>query len=255
MRQNIIKTEKEIEIMAEGGKRLAFILDILAKSVSAGMETRELDDIAFKMIKEAGCKPAFLGYKPGGAKKGYPATSCISVNENVVHGIPSNYVIKDGDLVKIDLGLIYKKYYSDAAVTVGIGAVGIKNRKLIETTKKAMELGIKEARPGNTLGDIGYAIEHHVKANGFSTVDLLTGHGIGRALHEEPHVYNFGEKGEGRQLAAGMVIAIEPMVAAGSGRVRQNKDDSFTMADGSMSAHFESTVAIMKKGPVILTRI
>lgn len=241
--------------MAEAGRRLADILDFLAKSAKAGMKTKELDEIGFRMIKEAGCKPAFLDYRSRGTKKGYPATACVSVNENVVHGIPSDYVIKDGDIVKIDLGLIHKKFYVDAAVTVGIGGIGIKNRKLIEATKKAMELGINEARPGNTLGDIGFAIEHHVKSCGFSIVDLLTGHGIGRELHEEPHVYNFGKKGTGEKLVAGMVIAIEPMVAVKSGKVIQNKDDSFTMADGSMSAHFESTVAITEKGPVVLTKI
>lgn len=251
----IIKTEKEIEIMAEAGRRLAHILAFLEKSVKAGMRTNELDAIAFKMIKEAGCKPAFLNYRPRGAKKGYPATVCVSINENVVHGVPSDYIIKDGDIVKIDLGLIHERFYSDAAVTVGIGAIGIKNRKLIETTKKAMELGIKEARPGNTIGDIGYAIEHHVKSNGFSIVDLLTGHGVGRELHEEPSIYNFGKKGEGKKLVAGMVIAIEPMVAAGKGKVIQKNDDSFDMADGSMSAHFENTIAIMESGPVILTKI
>jgi len=250
----ILKTNKEIEIMAEAGRMLANVLNFLTKTASAGMKTKELDEIAYKMIREAGCKPAFLDYRSRGTKKGYPATVCISVNENVVHGIPSGYAIKEGDIVKIDLGLIHKKFYVDAAVTVGIGGIGIKNRKLIETTKKAMELGIKEARPGNTLGDIGYAIEHHVKSNGFSIVDLLTGHGIGRELHEEPHVYNFGKKGEGEKLVAGMVIAIEPMVAVGSGKVIQNKDDSFTMADGSMSAHFENTVAITEKGPVVLTK-
>lgn len=241
--------------MAEAGKRLAYILDILAKTAVAGIKTKDLDDIAYRMIKEAGCNPAFLNYRPHGAKKGYPATVCVSVNENVVHGLPSDYVIKDGDIVKIDLGLIHKKFYSDAALTVGIGAIGIKNRKLIETTKKAMELGIKEAYPGNTLGDIGFVIEHRVKSNGFSIVDLLTGHGIGRSLHEEPSVYNFGRRGEGKKLEAGMVIAIEPMVAAGNGKVLQGKDDSFYMADGSMSAHFENTVAITEKGPVVLTKI
>ncbi len=250
----ILKTAKEIEIMAEGGQKLAIVLDFLVKAAKAGMKTKELDNIAFKMIKEAGCKPAFLDYRPHGTKKGYPATACISVNENVVHGIPSGYVIKEGDIVKIDLGLIHKGFYADAAATVGIGGIGIKNRKLIEATKRAMELGVKEARPGNTIGDIGYAIEHHVKSNGFSIVDLLTGHGIGRDLHEEPHVYNFGKKSQGEKLVAGMVIAIEPMVSIGSGKVIQNKDDSFTMADGSMSAHFENTVAITEKGPVVLTK-
>src|SRR3989338_583525 len=215
MSKIFIKSPVEIEIMAEAGEKLARVLDFLAKNVKAGMKTNELDEIAFKMIKEAGCEPAFLNYRPSGAKKAYPATACVSVNEVVVHGVPSNYIIKDGDIVKIDLGLKHKGFCADSAVSVGIGAIGIKNRRLIETTKKAMELGINEARPGNTLGDIGFAIEHHVKSNGFSIVDLLTGHGIGRELHEEPYVYNFGEKGVGERLKVGMVIAIEPMVAIG----------------------------------------
>jgi len=253
MTESKIKTEKEIEIMAEAGKRLAGVLDFLAKSVKAGMRTAELDEIAFNMIKEAGCRPAFLNYKPHGARKAYLATVCVSLNEVVVHGVPSDYIIKDGDIVKIDLGLIHKGLYADTAVTVGIGAIGIKNRKLIETTKRALELGIEEARPGNTLGDIGFAIERHVKANGFSVVELLTGHGIGRELHEDPYVYNFGKRGEGDELKAGMVIAIEPMVAAGKGRLKQLKDDSFAVADGSMTAHFEHTVAITEDGPRVLT--
>ncbi len=241
--------------MAEAGKRLARVLDFLTKSVKAGIRTNELDEIAFKMIKEADCEPAFLNYKPHGARKVYQATACVSINEIVVHGVPSDYVIKDGDVVKIDLGLIHKGFYADAAVSVGIGAIGIKNRKLIETTKKALELGIEEARPGNTLGDIGFVIEQHVKANGFSIVELLTGHGIGRELHEDPYVYNFGKRGEGDELKEGMVIAIEPMVAAGNGKLKQLKDDSFATADGSISAHFEHTVAITKNGPRVLTKI
>lgn len=241
--------------MAEAGKKLARILDFLAKSTKVGIRTAELDNAAFKMIKEAGCEPAFLNYKPHGAKKAYQATVCVSINEVVVHGVPSDYVIKDGDVVKVDIGLIHKGFYSDAAVSVGIGAVGIKNRNLIETTKKALELGIKEAKPGNTLGDIGFVIEQHVKANGFSIVELLTGHGIGRELHEDPYVYNFGKRGEGYELKEGMVIAIEPMVAAGKGKLKQLKDDSFATVDGSFTAHFEHTVAITKNGPRILTKL
>lgn len=245
--------------MAEAGKKLAVVLDFLVKSVKAGIRTNELDDIAFKLIKEAGCKPAFLNYKPHGAKKAYPATVCVSINEVVVHGVPSDYVIKDGDVVKIDIGLIHKGFYADAAVSVGIGAIGIKNRNLIETTKEALELGINEARPGNTLGDIGFVIEQHVKANGFSVVELLTGHGIGHELHEDPYVYNFGKRGEGDELKEGMALAIEPMVAAspppGGGKLKQLKDDSFATADGSFTAHFEHTVAITKDGPRILTKI
>ncbi len=241
--------------MAEAGRRLAVILDFLAKSAKPGVKPADLDKTALKMIKDAGCQPAFLGYKSRGSKKGYPATTCISVNENVVHGIPSNIPIKDGDVVKIDIGLVHKGFCVDHAVTVGIGEIRPIDEKLIEITRKAMELGTEEARPGNTLGDIGFAIEQCVKSAGFSIVEKLTGHGIGRELHEDPHVYNFGKRGEGEKLVAGMVIAIEPMVAVGSGKVIQNGDDSFTMADGSMSAHFENTVAITENGPRVLTEI
>lgn len=241
--------------MAEAGRMLAVILDTVSKSARAGMKTKELDEAARKMIRDAGCEPAFLNYKPSGAKKAYPATACVSVNDTVVHGIPSDYVIKDGDLVKIDLGLKHKGFCVDAAVTVGIGEISLREKELIETTKRALELGINEAWPGKTLGDIGFAIENHVKSKRFSIADLLTGHGIGRDLHEEPHVYNFGRKGKGQKLIAGMVIAIEPMVAMGSGNLKQLKDDSFATADGSISAHFENTVAITENGPRVLTKI
>ena len=241
--------------MAEAGKILAGVLDFLAKNAKVGMRADELDDIAFRMIKKAGCEPLFLGYRPNGAKKAYPATACVSVNEVVVHGVPSDYVIKNGDIVKIDLGLKYKGFCSDAAVTVGIGEISSREKELIETTRKALELGINEACPGKTLGDIGCAIERSVKAGGFSIVDLLTGHGIGRELHEDPYVYNFGKRGEGDELKEGMVIAIEPMTALGKGRLKQLPDDSFATADGSVSAHFEHTVAITKDGPRVLTRI
>lgn len=241
--------------MAEAGKRLASVLEASAKSVRAGMKTKEIDELSNRLIREAGCEPAFLNYRPHGAKKAYPATACVSVNEVIVHGVPSDYVIKSGDIVKIDLGLKHEGFYVDAAVTVGVGAIDAKKKELIETTKKALELGIEEARPGRTLGDIGFAIEHCVKAKGFSVVDLLTGHGVGRDLHEDPYVYNSGRRGEGEELKEGMVIAIEPMVAAGKGRIKQLDDDSFATADGSASAHFEQTLAITKNGPKVLTRI
>mgnify|MGYP001579369290 FL=1 len=241
--------------MAEAGKRLASILEISAKNICVGMKTMEIDEMSNKLIKEAGCEPAFLNYRPHGAKKSYPATACVSVNDTVVHGIPSDYIIKDGDLVKVDLGLRHKGFFVDSAVTGGAGEMNADKKKLIETTKKALELGIKEAWPGKTLGDIGFAIENFVKVGGFSVVDLLTGHGIGRDLHEEPHVYNFGCRGEGDILKLGMVIAIEPMVAAGKGKLKQLDDDSFATADGSLTAHFEHTVAITKNGPIVLTKI
>ncbi len=250
-----IKTEKEIKLMAEAGRRLGAILHTLSGEVRAGMSMKVLDQRSFELIKQAGCKPAFLGYQPSGAQKPYPATLCVSLNDVVVHGVPTDDIIRDGDLVKLDLGLVYKGWYADAAVTVGIGSLDPKKRSLIETTKKALELGIKEAAPGKTLGDIGFAIEQLIHSKKFSIVDMLTGHGIGRQLHEEPAVYNFGSRNRGERLEAGMVFAIEPMVAAGSGKVRQLEDDSFATADGSLAAHFEHTVAITEQGPVVLTKI
>jgi methionyl aminopeptidase len=250
-----LKTPEEIEIMAEGGRRLAEVIRELKQSVRAGMTTLELDTFAFALIKEAGAKPAFLHYRPYGAKKAYPFTLCASINDVVVHGQPSSYVIKDGDLVKLDLGLIYEKLYLDSAVTVGVGEVSSAAKKLIAVTEESLGAGIKEAKPGNTVGDIGAAIEKVITKKGFSVVEGLTGHGIGEALHEDPPIFNFGRKGRGMDLEVGMVIAIEPMVAIGRGAIVQRPDEGYGTADGSLSAHFEHTIAITEKGPRILTKI
>lgn len=249
-----IKTDKELELMAEAGRRLAQVMAELKKLPRIGVKTNEIDLEAKRLIEEAGCKPAFLGYTPGGAGHPYPATICASVNEGVVHGLPSDYALKDGDILKLDLGLIYQGLYSDMAVTLGIGGVSKADQKLISVTREALEKGIAAAKSGNTLGDIGFAIESHVKANGFSVVDALTGHGIGRELHEDPYVFNSGKPGEGKKLYPGMVLALEPMVSAGKAKVRQLKDDSFITADKSMAAHFEHTIAITEKGTKILTQ-
>lgn len=254
-----LKTPAEIELMAEAGKRLAEILAALAEEVKSGIVAKFLDVKSLALIKKAGCEPAFLGYHPYGAKRPYPATLCVSVNEVVVHGVPSNRIIADGDLVKLDLGVRWKGWYADAAVTIGVGAIDAKKKKLIGAAKRALELGIAEAAPGKTLGDIGFAIERHVASQDFSVVESLTGHGIGKALHEEPSVFNFGARGQGMKLKAGMVLAIEPMISAGAppggGKVKQLSDDSYATRDGSPTAHFEHTVAITEEGPRILTRI
>ncbi len=249
-----LKSRSEIEIMAEGGKRLARVLHALRRVVHPGITTKVLDEVAFDLIKASDTEPAFLNYHPAGSRQAYPFTLCASINEGVVHGIPSDYVVKDGDVVKLDLGLKYKGFYLDSAVTVGVGKITHEAKKLIEVTEEALNLAIEEARPGNTLGDIGHAVEAFVKKNKFSVVRSLTGHGIGRNLHEDPAVLNFGRPGEGEKLKSGMVLAIEPMVAAGAGATRQRKDDSFVTADGSLAAHFEHTVAITEKGPRILTK-
>lgn len=241
--------------MAEGGRRLAHVLEVLSSEVEIGMTTKMLDEIAFKLIEQADAKPAFLGYKPYGTAKAYPFTLCASVNNVVVHGLPSEYEIKNGDLIKLDLGLKYMGFYLDSAVTVGVGNITKEVGKLINVTRESLYTGIAEAYAGKTVGDIGFAVQKLVEKNKFSVVRSLTGHGIGRNLHEDPQVLNFGKKGSGEELEIGMVVAIEPMVNAGAGRTEQLNDDSFITADGSLSAHFEHTVAITNDGPMILTEI
>lgn len=282
------KSPAEIEIMAEAGRRLGEILAKLQEEVRSGVRTDALDRKSFQLIREAGCEPAFLNYRPTWAKKSYPATLCVSVNDVIVHGVPSERIIKDGDIVKLDLGLKYKGLYVDAAITVfaslsrerplrlarldsrsarqvgdearsgGVGSIDAEKKKLIAAARNALELGIKQALPGKTLGDIGYAIQKSVNSEHFSIIEGLTGHGIGRELHEEPVVYNFGRPEKGERLKAGMVIAIEPMISAapppGGGKIKQLEDESFATADGSLSAHFEHTVAITENGPRVLTR-
>ena len=239
--------------MADGGRKLAKILKNLADAVRPGVKLIDLENLSRQLIKEEGGEPAFLNYRPEGAAKAYPFSLCASVNNVIVHGQPSNYAIQDGDLIKLDLGIIYKGFYTDAALTVGVGKISPLARKLMETTKKALNDAISQAKFGKTLGDIGWAIEKTAKENGFSVAEGLTGHGVGEELHEDPVVYNFGNPNEGLKLKEGMVIAIEPMLVAGNGRIKQLKDESYGSADGSLSAHFEHTVAVGKNGGRILT--
>ncbi len=253
VRGKLIKTSAEIETIARAGKILRHALDLLTPEVKPGVTLAALDRLAKKIIETNGGEPAFLGYLPEGAHKPYPATLCTSVNDVVVHGVPSAYKIKKGDVVSIDCGVKIDGWYSDAAITVVVGAATPKIRKLVAVTEQALELGIEAAQVGNTIGDIGHAIGSHIKANGLHVVQGLTGHGIGTALHEDPNVFNDGKPGTGMMLQPGMVIAIEPMVAIGTGRVEQLPDDSFATADGSISAHFEKTIAITSDGPRILT--
>lgn len=239
--------------MAEAGRRLAEVLRTLAHEARAGMTTRTLDRMAYQLIHKAGAKPAFLHYRPAGAERAYPYTLCASVNTVVVHGQPSGYILQEGDLLKLDLGLVYKGFFSDAAVTVGIGPVSRAAQRLMAATEAALAAGVKEAAAGHTLGDIGSAIAAIAKKNKCSVADGLTGHGIGRALHEEPTVWNTGRKGEGGVLREGMVLAIEPMFTAGKPAIKQVRDESWATADDSLAAHFEHTVAITKNGPLVLT--
>ncbi len=252
-----LKSAAEIEIMAEGGRILAAVLKSVQSETRVGVTTKHLDTLSRELIKKSGALPAFLGYRSVGSKKPFPATLCISINEVVVHGLPSKREIKEGDIVKLDLGLKYRGFYLDSAVTVPVGKISSGANKLISVTKKALDLAIREAKPGKTLGHIGHAVQSYVEKNGFSVVRSLTGHGIGRGLHEDPSVFNFGKPGTGDEVVPGMVLAIEPMVAMShppeGGRIKQLSDDSFAIADGSLSAHFEHTVAITKNGPRVLT--
>jgi methionyl aminopeptidase len=248
------RTPQEIKIMAEGGRRLGAVLQRLKSEVRPGVTTMSLDRVARKMIVDGGDVPAFLNYRPVGARSAYPYTLCASVNNVVVHGQPSEHTLREGDIIKLDLGLKHEGFYLDAAITVGVGHVSAEAKKLMAVTEESLYAGIQEARAGRTLGDIGYAIERVVRKNRFSVAEGLTGHGIGRALHEEPTVFNFGDKGTGMKLVSGMVIAIEPMVAVGGGAIVQLKDESYGTADRTWAAHFEHTVAITETGPMILTK-
>lgn len=239
--------------MAEGGRRLAEVLRSLASAARAGVTTKSLDRVAYQLIHKAGAKPAFLHYRPAGARRAYPYTLCASVNTVVVHGQPSEYVLKDGDLLKLDLGLVYKGLFLDAALTVGIGKISREAKRLMAATEEALGAAIAASTVHGTLGDVGFAVAAVAKKNKCSVADGLTGHGIGRALHEDPTVFNFGRKGDGETLREGMVIAIEPMFTAGKGAIRQIEDESWATADGSLAAHFEHTIAITEDGPRVLT--
>lgn len=240
----ILKTPDEIEIMAKASRLVAKTLQVLKQEVRPGVTTEELDRLAEDFIRAHGGLPAFKGYR------NYPKTLCASVNEQVVHGIPSKRTLKEGDIVGLDLGAIVDGFYGDSAVTVTVGAVDSKVAELLRVTEEALYAGIAQAVVGNRLSDISYAVQQHVEAAGFSVVTDFVGHGIGRQLHEEPQVPNYGTPGQGPRLQVGMVLAIEPMVNMGSSGVRI-LDDRWTAVtrDGSLSAHFEHTIAIQADGP------
>lgn len=247
-----LKTAAEVEKMRKPAKLVAEILAVLRGMVRPGITTAELDRTAERMIERGGARSAFKNYRVGNAV--FPAVLCVSINEQVVHGIPSNRVLREGDIVSLDFGVSIDGYYGDAAVTVPVGGIDEDSRRLIETTERSLYAGIENLRPGCRLGDVGAAVQQVAEAEGFSVVRDFVGHGIGRSLHEEPQVPNFGTPGKGRALKAGMVIAIEPMINMGTPGVRV-LDDGWTAvtADGRRSAHFEHTVAVGENGPEILT--
>ncbi|MGZ8380107.1 MAG: type I methionyl aminopeptidase [Nitrospira sp.] len=247
----ILKTPAEIAVMAEASRVVAEALAIVRKAVCFGISTEELDRIAEEAIRVRGAIPAFKGYR------NFPKTLCASVNEQVVHGIPSKRKLKDGDIIGLDLGAIVGGFYGDSAVTVVVGRIPEATAKLVQVTEEALYLGIRQAVVGNRLTDISNAIQQHVESAGFSVVTEFVGHGIGRQLHEEPQVPNYGKPGQGPRLQPGMVLAIEPMVNMGRSAVRVLEDRwTAVTVDGSLSAHFEHTIAIQPNGaPRVLSQL
>ena len=251
-----IKTKEEIEILREGGKILAEVLKKISELAKPGISTGFLNQKAREMILARGALPSFEGYKPSFSDRPYPTALCASLNDVVVHGLPSEKIIlKEGDILKLDLGVKYKNLFTDAAITIGIGKLTDDKIKLIEVTRKSLDLAIEKVKPGNYIGDIGQVVERHVESNGFSVVKVLVGHGVGYAVHEEPNIPNYGKKGKEPELKSGMVLAIEPMVTMGSAEVRLHKDGfGYETVDGSFSAHFEHTLAVMDNGYLLLTK-
>jgi len=246
----IIKSDKEIAAMRQAGRVVATVLEVLKSQIRPGMKTKELDIIAARELERLGAKSAFKGYR------GFPASLCVSVNDEIVHGIPGERVLQEGDIVSLDFGAIFMGFQGDAAVTVGLGKVSPEAKELMKIAEGALKAGISAAYPEATLGDISAAIQHYAESRGFSVVREYTGHGIGRQMHEEPQIPNFGLPGTGPVLRKGMTLALEPMVNAGDGRTRLASDGwTVLTADGSLSAHFEHTIAITEAEPEVLTAI
>jgi len=245
----IIKSDEEIATMRQAGKIVAEILKIISGQVKPGMKTKELDNIAEKELKRLGARSSFKGYR------GFPANLCVSVNDEIVHGIPGDRVLNEGDIVSLDFGAIYKGFQGDAAVTVAVGEVKPEVVKLLEATRGSLEAGIAAARAGATLGDVSAAIQKYAESRGYSVVREYTGHGIGRDMHEDPQIPNFGSPGTGPVLKKGMTLALEPMLCCGGWHTRLGGDHwTVLTADGSLSAHFEHTIAVDDNEPEVLTR-
>ncbi|HTX56747.1 MAG TPA: type I methionyl aminopeptidase [Candidatus Acidoferrales bacterium] len=243
-----MKSPREIETMRRSGKITARVLTELMQTARAGMTTKALDEIAERGIRELGGIPTFKGYH------GFPATICASVNDEVVHGIPGDYVLHDGDLLSIDIGTTLEGYVSDSAVTIPIGTISAKAQQLLEVTQECLMLGIAQMRKGNHIGDISAAVQRHAESHGYGVVRELAGHGVGTAMHEEPQVPNYGKAGTGVELRPGLVLAIEPMITLGDRKVEILKDGwTVVTADGKLAAHFEHTIAVTEDGPKILT--
>jgi methionyl aminopeptidase len=245
----VLKRQSEVAKMREAGRVLARTMRLAAESIVPGKTTlQEIDQLAERLITEANCVASFKGYR------GYPAATCISVNDVVIHGIPDGRVLQEGDIVDLDFGVIYEGWHADGAWTYGVGTVSEATQRLMNVTKESLYQGIAKARVGNRVGDIGATVQRYVEKNGYSVVRDLVGHGIGQSLHEEPSVPNFGRPGKGEPLRPGMTLCIEPMVNQGTHKVRTLEDGwTVVTADGKLSAHYEHTVAVTDAGPEILT--
>jgi len=247
-------TQKEKDALREGGRRLALVLEALARAVRPGLTTQELDTLAEELIRKGGDEPAFLHYQPRGASYPYPATLCISINDEIVHGIPGERTLQEGDIVGLDLGLSHEGFFVDAARTIPVGTISDDARALLSVTEEALQKGIGAALLGNRISDISVAIESVAKKNKVGIVRELGGHGVGKKVHEPPFIPNF-VAGRGPLIEEGMVLAIEPMFNSGGDDVILEKDGyTYRTADGSLSAHFENTILVTKEGPVVLTR-
>lgn len=252
-----LKTEADIELLKEGGKILAQIMKASKKFAVAGVNSKDVDDFFHDEIIKAGCTPAFLNYRPHGAKTGFPATICVSINHEIVHGVPNKpgKIFKEGDIVTFDAGLIYKGMYLDHAWTFPIGEITKEARILLQATEEALYLGIKQAKIGRQIGDISHVIEERAYKDDLFVVDGLSGHGVGYAIHEDPYVPNIGDPRTGEKIQEGLVIAIEPMFALGASDIILEKDgQTYSTKDGSLSAQFEHTIAVTKQGPIICTK-
>jgi methionyl aminopeptidase len=243
-----LKSPREIELMRRSGKITSTVLTALMKAVRPGVATSELDRMAEEQIRRAGGVPTFKGYN------GFPASICASVNDEVVHGIPGSRVLREGDLLSIDIGTTLEGYVSDSAVTVAVGTISARAQRLLDVTQECLTIGITQMECGKRLGDIGAAVQAHAESHGYGVVRELVGHGVGRSMHEEPQVPNYGQAGTGMELRPGLVLAIEPMITQGSPRIRILGDGwTVVTADGKLAAHFEHTIAVTENGPKILT--
>lgn len=242
-----VKNESEIRKMERAGDILSEIMEELKKKIEPGIRTKQLEDEAQELVEDYGVKCSFKDYR------GYPSCLCTSVNEEIVHVPPSQRKLKQRDLFSLDMGVEFEGYHSDMAFTVALGEVDSEDLELLKVTKQALDQAINQVKPGNRLGDIGYVIQNHAERHGFSVIRELCGHGIGQEVHQAPQVLNFGERGKGLELEPGMVICLEPMIAAGSGKVVEAGDHGFKTKDGSKAAHFEHTVSVTEQGHKILT--